>query len=55
MYQGVSTKAAEHRKHTENDPSGLSQAGNVSRELQGLMARGTEGILTGGFSVSHSW
>ena len=29
MYQGVSAKAAGHRKNTKNDPSVLSWAGNV--------------------------
>ena len=55
MYQGVSAKVAPHRKYTENDPKCvLSWAGDVYH-WQWRATRGIEGLLTGGYSVSHSW
>ena len=53
MYQGVSAKAAEHRKHKEMIPSVLSWVG--SGELWGLGTRSIKGLLAGGIMVSHSW
>ena len=60
MYQGVSAKAAEHRKHDENDLK-CAELGwryvpfTVRGELWGLGTRGIKGLLAGGFAVSHSW
>ena len=59
MYQGVSAKAAEQRKHSENDPKpvcrvGLAMYTTSSGELWSLGTRGTEGLFTGGFTFSNS-
>ena len=57
MYQGISVKAAEHRKNTENDPkcAGLG-AGDVYHwqwRTMGLGTRGTEGLLIARWLLGH--
>ena len=56
MYQGVSAKSVEHRKHTENDPKCVELGWRcipLAVELWSLGSRGVEGLLTGGYSFSH--
>ena len=56
MYQGVSAKLAEHRKHNENDPKCAELGWRcVPLAVENYGTRGIKGLLAGGFAVSHLW